>query len=85
MKKKKTKKSSRKKKRRRLLNRICFICWVIVPVSILSLLILDGMGLYYFNTERLLIIGACILVLLIPFFSEITVKSVSLKKENDSK
>ena len=49
------------------------------------LLILDGLGLYLFNTERLIVIGVLILVVLVPFFSEITIKNISLKKESDSK
>jgi hypothetical protein len=83
--KKSTKKTSRKRKRRRRINRIGLICWIIVPLAILTMLVLDGFGLYLFNTERLIVIGACILVLLIPFFSEITVTNVSIKKEKDSK
>ena len=48
------------------------------------MIILDGLGLYTFNTERLIIIGACILVVLIPFYKEITIKSVTLKRTANS-
>ena len=82
---KKTKKKAlRKRKKRRRINRICLICWIIIPLSTITVLVLDGLGVYLFNTERLLVIGACVLVALLPFFSEITVKNVSLKKEKDS-
>ena len=83
--KKMTKKSKGKKRKRKRTNGICLICWIIVPLVILAGLFLDGFGVYLFNTERLLVIGACILVMLIPFFSEITIKSVSIKKEKKSK
>lgn len=66
-------------------NPIRIICWLIIPIAITALLVLDGIGVYYFNTERLLVIGLCILVALIPFFSEITIKNISLKKEPDNK
>ena len=68
----------RKKKK---LNCIRLICWIILPIAIITLLLLDALQLYIFNTERLIIIGACIFVVLIPFFKEITVKDISLKRE----
>lgn len=64
------------------LERIYLLCWIIMPIAIIALLILDGLGIYPFNTERLLVIGGCIFVMLIPFFNEITVKNISIKKEN---
>ena len=70
--------SSRKKKK---LNCIHLICWIIIPVAIITVLVLDGLEFYIFNTERLIVIGACIFVVLIPFFKEITVKDFSLKRE----
>lgn len=71
---------SRKKKNFKCMN---LICWIIIPVVIITLLVLDGLKLYIFNVERLIIIGACILVVLIPFFKEITIKDFSIKKENN--
>lgn len=79
------KKVSCKKKKRKRPSAICLICWIIIPLIIAVMLILDGLGVYAFNTERLLVMGACILVILIPFFSEITIKNVSIKKENNSR
>ena len=64
------------------LSRIEIICWCIIPCIIILLLILEGFGLYSFTNERLIIIGACVIVILLPFFSEITIKNISLKKDN---
>ena len=69
---------------RKRLNSISLICWVIIPCAIIPMLILDGVGLYTFNTERIIVLGVGVLVVLIPFFSEITVKNFSIKKENHS-
>ena len=80
-----TKKMRRRRKRKRHLSRICLICWTIIPSAAVIALLLDGIGVYSFNTERLLIMGACVLIVLLPFFSEISIKNVSLKKENESK
>ena len=66
-------------------NSIHIICWIVIPTLIITLLVLDGLNLYKFNAERLIIIGACIFVLIIPFFKEITIKDFSLKKDNNSK
>ena len=67
-------------KRKKHLDRLSLICWIIVPQTVVVLLVLDGVRLYPFNTERLLVIGICIGVVLIPFFNEITVKNISFKK-----
>ena len=73
----------RKKRRRKRgrLDRSCLICWGLIPLAMIIFLVLDGLGFYPFNTERLLVIGVCVLVILIPFFSEITITNISLKKE----
>lgn len=70
-------------RKRRNHNYIRLICWIILPVAIITVLILDALKLYTFNTERLIVMGVCILVVLIPFFKEITVKNISIVKEND--
>ena len=71
-------------KKNKKVNCIYFICWLVIPIAILMALVLDGLGLYIFNRERLIVIGACIIVLLIPFFKEITIKNISLKQKNDT-
>ena len=70
-------------KKKKNYNSICLICWIILPLSIVTTLILDGLKLYIFNTERLIVMGTCILVMLIPFFKEITIKNISIKKKNN--
>ena len=78
--KKETKSGSLKKKRP--LNPLNLICWLIIPIAIIVTLVLDGCGLYCFNTERIIVLGAGVLVVLVPFFSEITVKNFSIKKND---
>lgn len=72
-------------RKKKIFNCIHIICWIVIPTVIITLLVLDGFKLYMFNTERLIIIGACIFVMLIPFFKEITIKDFSFKKGNDDK
>ena len=67
-------------KNKRNFNCIHAICWIVIPVVMITLLVLDALKIYSFNTERLIIIGACVFVVLIPFFKEITIKDFSLKK-----
>ena len=76
------KKASRKKKKKLICIRL--ICWIIIPFMLVAVLVLDGLELYIFNTQRLIVMGACILVVLIPFLNEITIKNFSIKKENDT-
>jgi hypothetical protein len=49
------------------------------------LLILDSMNFYKFTTERLIVIGGCVIITLIPFFSEVKIKDFLIKKDNDEK
>ena len=80
------KKASKKRRKwQKRLNGLCFVCWLIIPLAVIAMLVLDGIGLYYFNTERLLVIGVCVLAMLLPFFSEITLKSISFKKKDDDR
>ncbi len=75
------KRSSKRNKKKIVYIRL--ICWIIIPSAIVSVLVLDGLKLYIFNTQRLIVIGVGILVVLTPFFSEITIKNFSIKKEKD--
>ena len=81
--KKGTNKPSHKHKKRKKLGGTYLICWLIIPISTIGLLVLDAIGLYSFNTERIIVIGACVIIVLIPFFNEITIKNLSLKKDNN--
>ena len=56
------------------------VCWIVVPVIVIILLVLDALGVYVFNSERLMVLGIGLLIILLPFFSEITVKDLSVKR-----
>ena len=75
---KKGRKAIKIKKNRKLLR---YICWIIVPVIITALILLDGLSIYEFNTERLIVLGIGLVVILLPFFSEITVKNFTVKRD----
>ena len=74
------KKNTAKKRNAR---RLSLLCWMVIPVGVVALLVLDGLGLYRFTTERLIVLGIGLLMLLLPFFSEITVKNFSVKREQN--
>ncbi|MBO7304778.1 MAG: hypothetical protein J6V09_06115 [Clostridia bacterium] len=78
------KKTRRKRKKRKRIGCTHIICWTVLPIALVALLVLDALGFYTFNGERLLVMGACALVVLIPLFSEITVKSISFKRKENS-
>ena len=73
----------KKRNRRKKHSFIGLLCWIIVPFAMIALLVLDGMGIYTFNTDRLLVVGVCVLVSFIPFFEEISIKNISFKKERE--
>lgn len=57
------------------------VCWILVPIVVTGLLLLDAFGIYSFSTERLAVLGVVLLIVLLPFFSEITVKDLSIKRD----
>ena len=73
--------ASKKRKKKSRVEPSSLLCWILIPAATVLLLVLDGLGFYQFNTQRLLVLGACALIMLIPFFSEITVKSITLRKD----
>lgn len=75
-----TRKSHHTPRKIRHIDYIKVICWILVPILIVILLVLDALGIYSFNTERLIVLGTGLLSILLPFFSEITVKELSLKR-----
>ena len=76
-----TAKTHRRHRRRRHISAIGALCWIASPLAMITLLFLDGTGIYPFSKERLLVIGIGVLVALLPFFEEISVKTISFKKE----
>ena len=66
-----------KKKRRDYLKAVC---WIIIPIIVIALLVLDALGIYIFNSERLMVLGIGLLIILLPFFSEVSLKDFSVKR-----
>lgn len=69
------------KKKKRPVDYLKLVCWILVPVLIAALLVLDAFGIYIFSTERLTVLGIGLLIILLPFFSEIKLKDLSVKRE----
>lgn len=63
---------------------LIIVSWIIVPLIIALFVVLDALGIYTFNTERLIVLGIGLIIILLPFFNEITLKDISLK-QNKSK
>lgn len=72
-----TKRHRRKKRKRDSLKRIC---WCMIPMAFLLLLYADATGVYVFTTERLLVLGAGMLIILLPCFSEISIKDLTVRR-----
>ena len=73
-----------KKKTNRKRGKDClkYVCWIIVPILTFTLVLLDALNIYSFNKERLIVIEVGLLVILLPFFNEITLKNLSVKRSN---
>lgn len=66
--------------RKETLDKFKIICWFFVCPIIFGLLMLEGFALYRFTTERLIAMGVFIIIVLLPFFSEIKFRDFILKR-----
>lgn len=57
------------------------ICWILLPLIIIIIGILDALNVYKLNTERIIILIVLIISILIPFFSEISFKDITFKRD----
>ncbi len=56
------------------------ICWFVIPLVTVVGLVADTLGIFQFTNKNLIVIGACLVVVLLPFFSEIKIKDISVKR-----
>ncbi len=77
---KRTMKTKKRKNRKATIIRLQRVLWIAVPTAITALIFLDAFGLYCFTTVRLAVVGVDVLVVLLPFFSEIKIKDVTFKR-----
>lgn len=66
-------------KNRKSIKILRFLCWCIWPVIVLTLILLDAFSVYTFSTLRLIVLGAGVVITLVPCFKEITIGELSLK------
>jgi len=59
------------------------ICWLIAAVFVV-ILVLDAFCLYRLNADRLIMLGGVVIIVLIPFFNEISLQGIFLKRSDDS-
>lgn len=62
-----------------------FICWIIIPIIVLVLVLLDALSVYNFNKDRLCVLGISLLIILLPFINEIKLKNFSFKRQDKDK
>lgn len=72
------------KKKERKLNGLWIVSWVLAFLSTI-LLVLENRGCIVFTYERLIVIGSIIVLILLPFFSEIKVGDISFIKDSTNK
>lgn len=78
------KETSLPQKRRRLDYLKC-LCWGLLPIVTVSLLVLDAVGIYTFNENRLLVLGVGFTITLLPCFSEISIKNLTVRRDKSDK
>lgn len=71
--------------KRERLDKLHPICWILFPLLAIALLVLDALDIYVLSTLRLVVIGATVIIVLLPFFSEITIKDFSFIRKKSEK
>lgn len=74
-----TQKQERKQK---TIDRMKLLCWGLFPIVGIVLIGLDAHGTYVLTPLRLILIGAIAILVLVPFFNEITLKDFSFKRKD---
>ncbi len=70
-----------KRRKRRKPDYLKYLCWGFLPVITAALLVLDASGIYTFNAERLLVLGISLVITLLPCFSEVTFKDLTVRRD----
>ena len=65
-------------------NSFKWVCWVILPIVIVVILLMDKYNFYPLSTYRLIIWGGLGVIILLPFFKEITVGSMFYIKRDEA-
>lgn len=71
--------------RKKSIDNLKLVCWLVIPIIGFILILLDAFEKYVFSNERLIVFGAILVVVLLPFFSEITFGDVSVKRKKEDK
>lgn len=74
------KKVEYKNKKRKSVDCLKPLCWIILPITAAIIFLLDELNICELDTERLIVVGAVLIVVLLPFFAEITVKGITMKR-----
>lgn len=73
----------KEQKREEALDSMKKLCWIFFPIMTLFILFLDAYKIYELTSLRLIVIGAIVVIILLPFFNEISIKDFSfIRKEH---
>ena len=61
------------------------ICWGVIPLISIITLYFDAIDLFRLTTERLIVMGATLVVVLLPFFSEFSFGEFSAKRNREER
>lgn len=73
--------TQKQEKKQQKIDKIKPLCWGLFPIIGAILLLLDALDVYNLTPLRLILIGAVVILVLVPFFSEITLKDFSFKRK----
>lgn len=77
--------SHAKEKQNKNINTLKILCWAVIPLIGIILVVLDALNIYTFSSLRLIVIGTCAVVLLLPCFKEIKIGEISIKNAIENK
>lgn len=68
------------RKRQKKIDRLKPLCWIVLPIIAFIVLLLDAFDKYLITYPRLCVYGVLVIIILLPFFSEISLKDFSFKR-----
>ncbi len=71
----------KKKDQKKYVDKFKRECWFVITPIMLILLVLEYLGKYTFTTERLIVLGVLLVVIILPYFKAIKIGDVSLDRD----
>lgn len=75
----------RKRSAKKRADPLKLVCWCVIPTAIAACLVADALGFYAITDATVAVIGICITCVMLPFFGEVKIKDVLLRRNGSDR